>query len=203
MCFVKGPAVRHSRFLPLLLPLLLLGACAGEKANVTSMGRYGGAPPSLLVATDVRTANAETLGQATLSQEPDGVWVSVAIAGLPQGDYAVHLHAVGRCEGPDFVSAGPHFNPMAKQHGSANPAGPHAGDLPNISIAANGKGRMEALLPGLQLKAGATPLIGPQGAAIVVHAGPDDYRTDPSGTSGNRIACGVISVGSAPALPAS
>jgi Cu-Zn family superoxide dismutase len=78
--------------------------------------------------------------------------------------------------------------------------GPHGGDLPNISVAATGKGEMQALLPGLQLKAGASPLIGAAGAAIVVHAGPDDYRTDPSGKSGDRIACGVISAG-APAAP--
>lgn len=181
--------------LPILLLLSTLAGCTGPKDNVTSMGRFGGAPPSLIVYSDLRTAGGEQLGLATLSQEPDGVWVSLSIAGLPQGDYGVHLHAVGRCDGPDFASAGPHFNPAAKQHGSANPAGPHGGDLPNVSIAANGKGRMEALLPGLQLKTGASPLIGAQGAALVVHAGPDDYRSDPAGNSGNRIACGVIATG--------
>lgn len=184
------------RLLPLLLPLLFVAACA-PKQNVTSMGRFGGAPPSLIVTSDVRTVAGEPLGVAKLSQETDGIWVTLALRGLPAGDYAVHLHSIGRCEGPAFASAGPHFNPLAKQHGSANPAGPHGGDLPNISIAADGKGRMEVLLPGLQLKGGATPPLGPQGAAIIVHAGPDDYRSDPAGNAGDRIACGVITAGGA------
>lgn len=175
----------------MLLPLILIGACA-QKQDVSSMGKFGGAPPSLIVTSDLRTAKGETLGQANVSQEPDGGWVSVTIAGLPQGEYAVHLHAVGLCQGPDFTSAGPHFNPMSKQHGSANPQGPHGGDLPNISVGADGKGRMEALLSGLQLRGGTAPLLGAQGAAIVVHAGPDDYRSDPAGNSGSRIACGVL-----------
>lgn len=175
----------------ILLPMLLMAACA-SKQDVQSMGKFGGAPPSLIVSSDLRTPGGETLGQANVSQEPDGAWVSVTIKGLPQGEYAVHLHAVGLCQGPDFESAGPHFNPASKQHGSANPQGPHGGDLPNISVGADGKGRMEALLPGLQLRGGATPLLGAQGAAIVVHSGPDDYRSDPAGNSGSRIACGVL-----------
>jgi Cu-Zn family superoxide dismutase len=175
----------------ILLPLVLAGACA-EKQTVTSMGKFGGAPPSLIVTSDLRTVKGDTLGEASVSQEPDGAWVSLTIKGLPQGEYGVHLHAVGLCQGPDFASAGPHFNPLAKQHGSANPQGPHGGDLPNVSVGADGKGRMEALLPGLQLRGGAVPLLGPQGAAIVVHSGPDDYRSDPAGNSGTRIACGVL-----------
>lgn len=178
----------------LLLPVIALVACA-PKQNVTSMGKFGGAPPSLIVSTDVRTAGGETLGQATLNQEPDGVWVSLVTSGLPQGEYGVHLHAVGRCEGPDFASAGPHFNPAAKQHGSLNPAGPHGGDLPNLMVNDKRKGDLTALLPGLQLKAGPTPLIGAEGAAIVIHAGKDDLRSDPAGNSGNRIACGVLASG--------
>ncbi len=177
--------------LTVLLPLVVLAACA-PKQNVTSMGKFGGAPPSMIVTSDVRTAGGETLGIATFAQEPDGLWVSLETKGLPAGEYGVHLHAIGRCEGPDFTSAGPHYNPAGTQHGSANPAGPHGGDLPNLVVGDNGKGRMSALLPGVQLKGGTAPLLGPEGSAILIHAGKDDYRTDPSGNSGNRIACGIL-----------
>ena len=105
--------------LTLLLPLVVLAACA-PKQNVTSMGKFGGAPPSMIVSSDVRTAGGETLGVATFAQEPDGLWVSLETSGLPAGEYGVHLHAIGSCEGPDFTSAGPHYNPAGTQHGSAD-----------------------------------------------------------------------------------
>ena len=178
--------------LPLLVLPLLIGACAG---NSTSMGRTRGAPPALLLTTALLGPAGETLGQATVTQEADGARVSATLNGLPPGTYALHLHAIGKCEAPGFTSAGGHFNPGAKQHGHLNPAGEHAGDLPNIEVGADRRGRLDAERPGLRLVDGATPLIDADGAAIVLHAAPDDYKTDPSGNAGARIACGVLAYG--------
>jgi Cu-Zn family superoxide dismutase len=99
---------------------------------------------------------------------------------------------VGKCEPPPFTSAGAHFNPGARQHGFLNPQGAHAGDLPNITIAADGTGRLETAADGLTLGMGATSLFDADGSAIVVHAAPDDFKTDPTGNSGARIACGIV-----------
>ena len=111
---------------------------------------------------------------------------------MAPGTYAIHLHAVGKCEGPKFTTAGPHFNPAMKMHGRDNPMGPHLGDLPNIVVGAGGSGSVDYEVAGLTLTGGAAPLLDADGAAVVVHAGPDDYKTDPSGNSGDRIACGLL-----------
>ena len=103
----------------------------------------------------------------------------------------MHLHTTGSCDTPEFASAGSHLNPGNRQHGSANPAGSHLGDLPNLTIGSGGTGTVSATLPGTRDQVLAQTFDG-DGTAIVVHAGPDDYRTDPSGNSGGRIACGVL-----------
>ena len=112
----------------------------------------------------------------------------VQAQGLPPGTHGIHIHAVGRCEAPDFQSAGPHWNPTSRQHGRDNPQGAHHGDLPNITIGADGRGMLHADVAG----ASWAELLDADGAAVVIHATADDYRTDPSGNSGGRIACGVI-----------
>ena len=173
----------------LLLPAVALAACASQGE---SMGRIGGAAPKLLITTQLLGPGGEALGIATLAQENDGVQVTAALSGLPAGSYAMHLHAVGKCEGPVFTSAGGHFNPAMKQHGQLNPAGEHSGDLPNIVVGDDRKGSMTALRPGLRLVDGDAPLLDADGAAVVVHAQPDDYKTDPAGNAGARIACGVV-----------
>ena len=175
-----------------MLPLLAV-ACAAP--GTTSMGRTRGAPPALILTTQLLGPNGEMLGTATLTQEADGARVSAQVAGLPAGDYAIHLHAIGRCEAPGFTTAGGHFNPGMKQHGSLNPMGEHAGDLPNITVGADGRGTLAALRPGLRLVDGAAPLVDADGAAVILHAAPDDYKTDPTGNAGSRIACGVLTYG--------
>lgn len=180
------------RILP-LLPLAVLAACATD--NSTSMGRTGGTAPAVILTSEVVGPTGNALGKATLSQVADGTRVQLDITGLPTGTYAVHLHGVGRCDGPDFTSAGGHFNPAMKQHGTLNPAGSHAGDLPNVSVTADRRGNLDATIPGLRLTGGDAPLVDADGATIMVHAAPDDYRTDPAGNAGSRIACGVLSSG--------
>jgi superoxide dismutase, Cu-Zn family len=114
------------------------------------------------------------------------------VKALPEGLHAVHIHAVGKCEGPAFTSAGGHFNPLNKKHGLKSADGPHAGDLPDMYVNKTGVGRYEALMENITLGSGETSIFDADGSAIVVHAGPDDNMTDPSGNSGDRIACGVI-----------
>ena len=193
---------RLALILPILaLPILSLAAC-GPKQE--SLGKVGGAPPSLLVSTRLLTADGNSLGDVELRQMADGVQLIATVKGLPAGQYAMHLHAVGRCIGPDFASAGPHFNPAGKQHGRDNPMGAHAGDLPNLDVGEKdvgekgvgekGVGEVSLMLPGLRLADGAAPLIDADGAAVVLHAKADDYRSDPAGNAGSRIACGEVKV---------
>ncbi|TMA12186.1 MAG: superoxide dismutase family protein [Deltaproteobacteria bacterium] len=114
------------------------------------------------------------------------------VKGLPPGLHAVHVHAVGKCEGPAFTSAGGHFNPTNKKHGLKNSEGPHAGDLPDMYVNKDGVGRYEVLMDNIRLGSGETSIFDADGSAVVVHASPDDNTTDPAGNSGDRIACGVI-----------
>jgi Cu-Zn family superoxide dismutase len=144
------------------------------------------------VATaELHTADGKLVGTATFTEVAGGIRVVLEIRGMPPGTKAVHVHEVGKCDPSDFASAGNHLNPDGKQHGLLNPAGPHAGDLPNISIGPDGTGRLETMNERLALRAGAALLDG-DGSALVVHAAADDFTTDPAGGSGARIACGVI-----------
>jgi Cu-Zn family superoxide dismutase len=154
-----------------------------------------GAEPSRAAHVVLKDATGATVGTATLTEDRGGVHLSVKVQGMPPGTHAIHIHAVGRCENPEFKSAGPHFNPGGKKHGMKNPEGHHAGDLPNLVVGANGKTELHALAHGATLGDGPASLFGTQGTALVVHAGPDDEVTDPAGNSGARIACGVITRG--------
>jgi Cu-Zn family superoxide dismutase len=141
----------------------------------------------------LKDAKGATVGTALLVAERDrGVTVMLQVHDLPPGAHAFHVHAVGKCDPPDFQSAGPHFNPTGKKHGTKNPEGHHMGDLPNLEVSAAGKGEARALVEGASLAGGPSSLFGPQGTALVVHQKPDDEMTDPAGNAGPRIACGVI-----------
>lgn len=141
---------------------------------------------------DLKNTSGQAVGTARFTQVGNVVRIVVEVKGLPPGPHAVHVHAVGRCDPPDFNSAGPHFNPTGKQHGALNPLGSHAGDLPNITVAADGTGRMETATEQLSLGAGPTSVWDADGSALVIHADRDDFRTDPTGNAGARIACGVL-----------
>ena len=141
---------------------------------------------------DMKTPAGQSIGMATLTEVPGGVRIVLEVKDLPPGQKGVHIHEVGKCEGPQFTTAGAHFNPDKKQHGSLNPQGPHAGDLPNLTVATDGSGRLETTTDRITLAEGATSVFDADGSAIVVHAAVDDFKTDPTGNSGGRIACGVI-----------
>jgi superoxide dismutase, Cu-Zn family len=141
---------------------------------------------------DVRTAAGQSLGTAQLTQVGGVVRIVLDARGLPPGLHAVHVHTVGKCDPPDFSTAGQHFNPTNKQHGALNPQGSHAGDLPNLNVGPDGSGRLETATEQITLGTGATSIWDADGSALVIHAAPDDFTTDPTGNAGARIACGVV-----------
>jgi Cu-Zn family superoxide dismutase len=147
----------------------------------------------------VRDAGRRELGRLTLTEGEGGIAIAGRLAGLAPGDHGMHLHAVGRCDPPSFESAGSHWNPSERQHGSANPQGPHAGDLPNVAIGADSAGIVEGTTSAGSLF-GDVPLLDADGAALIVHAGRDDYSSQPSGGAGAPVACGVVEA--APTDPA-
>ncbi len=154
---------------------------------------FGQAPATDNTATaQVVNAQGQSVGTANLVQIGDVVRVVFEAKGLPPGQHGVHIHEIGKCEAPGFETAGGHFNPDRKQHGALNPQGSHAGDLPNLTVAADGTGRLETATKQISLLSGPSSLFDSDGSALVVHASPDDFRTDPTGNSGARIACGVI-----------
>lgn len=165
---------------PLVMPVLL-GACA--------TGANSASPP--VAHAEIVNASGQAAGTAVITQSDGGLVLKLDLSGLEPGVHGMHLHTTGTCEGPAFTSAGAHLNPHHKMHGSENPQGSHLGDLPNITVGPDG--RATATVP---MKTSAAELeaflFDADGTAVVVHASPDDYRTDPSGNSGNRIACGVL-----------
>jgi len=166
----------------ILFALLTLAGCA-------AIDPQGGAPVALV------NSSGQPIGSVRAWQTAGGVTFRIDASGLPHGIHGLHVHSVGRCNPPDFASAGPHWNPAGRKHGMNNPAGPHAGDLPNVEVAANGVLGTAVTLPGATLIGGVGAggaLIDADGAALVLHAQADDYKTDPSGNSGARIACAVL-----------
>ncbi|HSJ07254.1 MAG TPA: superoxide dismutase family protein, partial [Longimicrobiales bacterium] len=150
----------------------------------------GGAVVELVDRTGQR------VGGARLEDTAQGVRISIRVTGLSEGEHGLHFHEAGRCDPPDFQSAGGHFAPHGRQHGFENPAGPHAGDLPNLRANAQGVADTSFVAAAVRLSAAAAEgLLREGGTALVVHARRDDYRTDPSGDSGDRIACGVVRAG--------
>lgn len=137
---------------------------------------------------DMRNADNQSVGVVTLRETPHGTLLHAKLMNLPQGVHAFHIHAVGECV-PPFTSAGGHYNPTNKKHGILSAAGMHAGDMPNIHVPDTGSIELEILNTQVKLD---DLLSEADGTSIVIHAGPDDYVTDPAGAAGPRIACGVI-----------
>jgi superoxide dismutase, Cu-Zn family len=144
------------------------------------------------IEIQLMNAAGEQVGVSHLTQQGSGVEVHVRVSGLePGSEHGIHFHENGTCEAPAFESAGGHFNPTNAQHGLDNPDGPHMGDMPNIRAGDDGVADTTFVKPDVQVRGDGTSL---QQLALVVHAGRDDQRTDPSGDSGDRIACGVVRV---------
>jgi Cu-Zn family superoxide dismutase len=140
----------------------------------------------------LKDAQGKEVGSANLTQTPRGVLINIAVKGLPPGEHAFHVHAVGKCEAP-FTSAGGHFNPDARKHGLLAADGAHAGDMPNLHIPQSGDLAVEVLNAAITLEKGKpNSVFDADGSALIVHAGSDDYKTDPTGEAGGRVACGVI-----------
>jgi Cu-Zn family superoxide dismutase len=146
------------------------------------------------------TGSGAVVGTVTMEQQAGGVAVMVSASGLTPGQHGIHVHAVGRCDPPDFTSAGGHANPTNRQHGLGNPAGPHAGDLPNLTADGDGKTYLSVTTNQFTLTPGRTSLFDADGAALIIHAQADDQVTDPAGNAGSRVACAVLRL-SPPGLP--
>ena len=140
----------------------------------------------------LQTADGKDAGSVTLTQTPSGVLLALTVKGLPPGEHAFHVHEVGKCEAP-FTSAGGHFNPDKKKHGLMVAEGAHAGDMPNLHIPASGELAVEVHNAAITLEKGKpNSLFDADGSAVIIHAGKDDYKSDPTGEAGGRIACGVV-----------
>jgi Cu-Zn family superoxide dismutase len=148
----------------------------------------------------INDSSGRAIGMATFIENAAGdLTVTVEVSGLTPGKHGLHVHTTGSCIGPDFTTAGGHFNPLNRRHGLQTSEGAHGGDLPNLIVGADGRGRFSKTVASMRLSAGVLSLMDPDGSAIVIHAAEDDGMTDTTGNSGARIACGIVMMGSAPA----
>lgn len=171
------------------------GQHAGHAATPAAHAAHAADAGKAAVAqAELKSSDGSVKGHAWLAEKTGGWELKLDVSGLPAGVHGAHLHTVGKCDAPDFTTAGAHLNPAGKQHGKDNPQGAHLGDLPNVTVGADGKGTITVPLAGTAA-ALTSALFDADGTAVVVHATADDYKTDPSGASGGRIACGVLTRG--------
>jgi Cu-Zn family superoxide dismutase len=171
-----------------LLGAATIGLTACEKSGVDTGTPVAGGQRATAM---LQNANGVAVGRATATEVAGGMRFTLDAMALPPGTHGTHIHMTGRCDAPDFTTAGGHWNPTGAKHGSMNPQGPHEGDLPNLIVGTDGRGTIGITIPGATMAG----LLDADGAAFVVHAGADDLMTDPSGNSGGRIACGVFQAG--------
>lgn len=157
-----------------------------------------GNPPTKF-DVDVKNPDGDSLGKITFEEKADGMHLKGDLQGLPPGELAMHIHDRGKCEPPDFISAGNHFNPDKKEHGLLNAKGPHPGDLPNITVDEDGKAKVKIKATGITFKESKSSLYTNKGTSLVIHEKADDGMSQPAGDSGARIACGEITKDRKPA----
>ena len=174
------------RWLVMTAMAAALAACGESKPQLGEA-----VPGGRMAIAQLKSPDGTPIGRAVVREVAGGLRVTLDVKGLTPGLHGAHVHTVGRCDAPDFASAGGHWNPTGAQHGSMNPKGMHMGDLPNLMVGADGRGTLGFLIPGGTMDG----LLDADGAALVVHAAPDDLMTDPSGNSGGRVACGVLTAG--------
>ena len=169
-----------------LIRAVMVGAGLGVVMLTVSLAAQGP------VKVEMKDAQGQSIGTASLSAMMGGVHIALDLKNLKPGPHALHVHLTAKCEGPAFASAGGHFNPAGKKHGSKNPDGPHAGDMENFTVAADGTAKGMVMAMGVTLGSEANSVFTNGGTALMVHAGADDMMTDPAGAAGDRIACGTI-----------
>lgn len=176
---------------------LALSACGSETPTAPpadTTADNAAAVPNIVPQTaiaNLKTADGRDVGTVTATEVADGINISISATGMTEGDRGIHVHTTGKCDGPKFETAGGHWNPIGAKHGLSNPQGAHYGDMPNLTVASDGTGKMEYMIRD----AGLAEMLDDDGAALVIHAGADDQMTDPAGDSGDRIACGVFGRG--------
>ncbi len=195
--------VNFPRFIWFVIILIVLPACSAynEESHELNVSDEETTEASIveiddsrdMVEVDLKGREGDRVGIAVLTEHNDGVNIQIEVWNLPAGLHGFHIHETGLCEEPSFESAGGHFNPTQTKHGFDHPEGPHLGDLPNLNINEVNRGQASFLAPGLTLKKGEpNSLLPEKGTALVIHADPDDYISQPAGNAGERIACGVI-----------